>query len=166
MATKRKRRATAYHEAGHVVVAIALDISIKSVSINQGEEYDGLTVATGVGGYHHKSKRGKRTTARDIIISTYAGMHAQKLIDPSPKYYHGQQDQVDAIDVSWEWNVLPRRRCDKGDDCHMTFLRTLDKKAGRLVKRHEKAIKALAEALIEKEVLDGPEAEEIVQPFL
>jgi ATP-dependent Zn protease len=34
-------RATAYHEAGHAVIAIALGLTIKKVNIIKGQDYNG-----------------------------------------------------------------------------------------------------------------------------
>jgi ATP-dependent Zn protease len=61
MAYKKKRtaeeiRATAYHEAGHAVVAIAQGLTINKVSIIPGEEFNGVTFLPSLLHYERGSK--------------------------------------------------------------------------------------------------------------
>jgi ATP-dependent Zn protease len=121
--TRQKRtpeqiRATAYHEAGHAVVHVAMGLVNNKVSIIPGKDYNGVCHAPNVLGYYetHKSKR--RAIGRALIIGCYAGLHAQQLVDAAPEEYHGASDDSLALELSRTWGVLPRGCSYVGDDEH------------------------------------------------
>ena len=168
MAKSRKRtvgdrRATAYHEAGHAVIAVAQGLAINKVSVIPGQDYYGVCVHPSVYGYSFSTKRERRSIARGIIVSIYAGMHGQRLVDPDPQAVHGGDDDNHAFELSREFEVFPRRCNLVGDDRHYAYLDRLSGEARRLVKKHRSVIEKLAELLLVRKELGGTEAEEFIQ---
>jgi hypothetical protein len=152
------RLATAYHEAGHAVVSFALELAVTTVSIRGGDEYHGVCLKPNVLHYNTSSRQERRRIARDMIVSAYAGMHAQRLVDPDPPEHHGDSDDAEAFDLSRQWDVLPRGCGCVGDDRHLAYLDRLRAEAGRLAMRHRGPIEALAGALLLRTELSGEEA--------
>jgi ATP-dependent Zn protease len=171
MASKKKRtpeqlRSTAYHESGHAVVKIVLDLTFKKVSIIPEEDSSGRIIAPTVGGYECHSKRDRRVIARRIILANYAGLHAERLIDPNAPDLHGCQDELDAFQTSVDVCVFPRHMDHVGDVAHSNYLDRLRSEAGRLVNRQRRAITELAEELLKEKELDWAATKAIVGPFL
>jgi hypothetical protein len=71
-----------------------------------GEGYNGLCRHPNAMGYDTTNKREQKSIARDMIIGCYAGIEAQRLVDP-PKPFHGQKDESDAFELSRDWCVFP-----------------------------------------------------------
>jgi ATP-dependent Zn protease len=156
-------RATAYHEAGHAVITVVQGLTINKVSIVPGHDYNGICSQPGVAGYHYSNRREERSIARAIIIGLYAGMPAQRLVDPNPPAFHGQDDEDDAYELSRRHRVLPRH-CDiEGDEYHLAYLERLRAEAQRLVRGHRWVIAKVAEELLQRQELDGAEAEELIE---
>lgn len=152
--------ATAYHEAGHAVVALAHGLTGFEVTIVPGEDSLGHYLHPGVLGYEIHGNRERRSLARDCILVSYAGMHAQRLVDPDADGSHGVGDESNAFDLSRDFEVLPRSLSRVGDEQHWRYLDRLKKEAGRVVQQNRAPIKALAEALLEKKTLSGEEIRE------
>ncbi|MDB5313991.1 MAG: hypothetical protein JWO38_8193 [Gemmataceae bacterium] len=103
--------------------------------------------------------------ARDLIVSLYAGMPAERLVDPDPPEVHGGQDESDAMVLSVKYNVLPGG-CWVSDDTHKEYLNDLRRVAYRLVGMYCEVVQALANELVERKELDREEIEEFVLPLL
>lgn len=159
-------QATAYHEAGHAVVSLALGLAIDHVSILAGKGYTGSCTGPSVLGYEAANQREQRSIARALILSCYAGMHAQRLVDPDAPEEQGFDDDADAFNLSQNCAVLPRSCQTVGDEQHIAYLDRLRQEARRLVRRHRRAIGVLAQALLRRNELNAAEAKAIVQPFL
>lgn len=164
--TPEDLRATAYHEAGHAVVTFAQGLTIDTVSIIPAEDYNGICLEPSVLGYRFESWRDRRAIARALIVVCYAGMHAQRLVDPNAADWHGDGDESDAFQLSQNYEVLPRYCSWVGDDAHDRYLDRLRQEAKRLVMKHRTAIAALAEALLQEKEVDRSAAEAIVEPLL
>lgn len=171
MAKPRKRsakelRATAYHEAGHAVITVALGLTINKVSIVPGEGYSGVCREPGVLGYESSSRRDRRSIARAAIVGSYAGMHAQRLVDPGAPDFHGEGDEADAFELSRMFEVFPRKIGWVGDEQHLAFLDRLRVEARRLVRKHRHAIDKLAELLLQRQELERAEAVQLIESVL
>ena len=169
MTAKKKRtpqdlRATAYHEAGHAVANIAQGLTIDTVSIIPGKGYHGMCISPSVWEYDAASTRERRAIGRMIIIGCYAGMHAQRIVEPGAKF-GAEGDEHQAFQASRKWCVLPRYS-SVGDDAHLKYLGRLKRESRRLVNRHRDAIAALAKELLRKQELDEAAAKAIVEPLL
>lgn len=79
---------------------------------------------------------------------------------------NGADDECDAFELSRTYNVVPRHRCNIGDEYHLAFLRKLQKEAERrLVLRHREAIAALAEELLKKTEMNHEQVKKVIEPF-
>jgi ATP-dependent Zn protease len=157
---------TAYHEAGHAVVDLALGLTVQKVSIVPDDASNGFCRGPSVQLYEASGRKERRTVARAAIISCYAGLEAQRLVDPNPAEHHGDGDEDEAFELSRRWGVLPGR-CDFiGDDRHQAYLDRLRTEARRLVKRQRAAVARLAAELLARRELEGAEVERIVLPLL
>jgi ATP-dependent Zn protease len=158
---------TAYHEAGHAVAALALGLSVNTISIvpDPDGECAGFVLSPGVLGYETSSSREQKEIARRCIVRLYAGMEAQRLVDPDPADYHDEDDEDNAFDLAREYALGPRGG-HVGDDRHRDYLERLRVKARRLIHRHRAAVDRLAEELLAHKELSGAEVERIVRPFL
>jgi ATP-dependent Zn protease len=159
-------RATAYHEAGHVVIAIALGLTVKKVSIVPGQDYNGVCVQPNLVGYHLRDRRDAEDTLKKIIISLYAAMPAQRLVDPDPPEFHGAPDEEDANELCLRHAILLRRGRRAFDEFRQAYLGRRRVDARRLVRKHRKAIEEFAEILLLRQELGGEEAEQLIEPLL
>jgi ATP-dependent Zn protease len=162
----KELRATAYHEAGHAVITIVQGLTLKKVSIVPGEDYNGLSVEPAVAGYDFSNAREARSIARMLIIGCYAGMPAERLVDPDAPDSHGEDDEDNAFRLSREHQVLPRYCSIVGDEYHWKYLDKLRAEARRLVKKHRRAIAKVADELLQEQELDGAKAKNLIEPLL
>ena len=160
------RQGTAYHEAGHAVVSLVLGLIVERVSIIAGDDSEGRCTGPSVLACHSSGRKAQRVTARANIVACFAGMPAQRLVDPQAPDYHGEQDDEDAFELSRQFEVLPRGCSHVGDDRHWEFLNKLRTEAARCVRRNKQAIAALAQALLIQSELAGDAVERIVRPLL
>lgn len=105
------RRSVAFHEAGHAVVAHHLDVPILQVSIRPSGRSLGRVTLLGVGmidfGLEPLAKA-RTALARDQIVAWYAGLLAQRLVDPNASHENAKDDEERAIEVSKENGIYPR----------------------------------------------------------
>lgn len=160
------RRSTAYHEAGHGVACIVQGHSVATLTIIPGKRSLGHYVRPSVFGYVCDTRRERRKIARELIIVCYAGWAAQKRFDPNANEGGSQLDYDQAFNLSTEFSVFPRGISSIGDDAHDVFLKKLRNESSRLVRKHWRAVEALAEELFERRTLNGDAIETIVEPFM
>jgi ATP-dependent Zn protease len=163
---RKAAEATAFHEAGHAVALFAAGLSAETVCIVPGKGYSGYCVHPSVYEYITANRRERRSIARDYIIVSYAGMAAQRLVDPEPNKYHGQNDDVSAFNLSRQFQVFPRRMAYVGDELHDAFLGRLRREAEQLVRRHRRSIEVLAEALLRNKTMTGERMHALVKPII
>ena len=161
-------RATAYHEAGHAVVMLAFGLEINEVTISPDAERDsnGHISHPPPLGYTTSSMRDQRSLVRAMILSSYAGMEAERMVDPDAPDYHGAGDTETAFSLSRMYGVLPRRMEYVGDDAHWRFLDRLKSESRYLVRSLRGPIGRLADELLSKATLTGPEVDALVGPML
>jgi ATP-dependent Zn protease len=155
-------RATAYHEAGHAVVTLALGLSIDSVSIIAAEDFNGVCRKPNVIHYGAVTKRVQKAIARAMIVALYAGMPAQRLVDPDAPAFHGESEDEEAFEVSRQWQVYPRRVRFIGDESHLAHLESLRQEARRLVLRNRAAVEVLAGELLQRKEMSGAEVQQLL----
>ena len=159
LARTQEDEKTAYHEAGHIVVAFEMGISVRYVTIRpHGKGILGNTVL----------RRNKFTPGvNGYVILKLAGAVAAQLFRPDT--YPANYDQ--ALGVMRDAGF-----CDdfqQADDAANALFNTYEEKQiylQKMIDRTEKlvnsdwcqeAIQAIAEALLEKSTLTGREAKEI-----
>ena len=151
---------TCWHEAGHAVAALAQGLHVITVSVMAEQDWNGSCVQPSLLMY---DARGRKQLARCCIISTYAGIEAERLNDPNASEELSQSDFDHAFEMSREYGVLPRGCGYVGDDVHHAFLDRLRGEARRLVRRHRDEIRRLALALSKRRTLTGEQAKAVVQ---
>ena len=163
------RLATAYHEAGHVVVATYFGLPTTKVTIDPTDDAFGEWVHPSPFMLDLGRRRvgpARRQAARQMIIASYAGLAAERMIDPQAPDFRGEADNEGAMDLSREYRVFPRNRCFVGDDTHQKYLGRLRREARRLVRKLRPAIEVLAQELLRRETIPGDEAMALVEPII
>lgn len=100
--------------------------------------------------------------ARTCIITSYAGIEAERLHDPAASEALSQEDFDNAYETSVSYEVFPRGCSYVGDDVHLQYLLRLRGEAHRLVRRHRVEIERMAKALSNRGTLTGEEARTIL----
>lgn len=163
-------RATAYHEAGHAVVAVALGLGFNSASIDPKENVLGHLTHPSLFGYHFSNNREKYSLARKFVLISYAGIPAQRLVDPNPWEHHGAYDEDSAREICHENGLGPNLRpgefMDVNSAAHAAYRERLRKEAARLVRKQRAAVEAFAEALLQHITVDGETGERLIEPLL
>jgi|HubBroStandDraft_6_1064221.scaffolds.fasta_scaffold526890_2 hypothetical protein len=171
---------SAWHEAGHAVVALALGFSLDAVSIERSATAGGYAdvlaptewgarfreTARGSGAFRlveRKRLTGGKAAIQKMIIYTFAGFAAQRLKNPRASTSGIAQDFEDIISWSKRYRVLPPgRRKFVDDDQHRIFLHNFEREAQRLVKKLRGPIEKLALLLLRRQTLTGAEVKRAV----
>lgn len=153
---------TAYHEAGHAVIAAVLDLHVNGVTIIRREGSLGCTTSPNpIYGYEGSGKRDRQGRARDSIVTLYAGLAAESLFVGTPFSFEedAEHGAWNDHEVAWELlrEVHVRGSSFVGDDSYCRALERLQRKAKALVKQHRDAIQRVASALIERRTLKHEE---------
>jgi hypothetical protein len=153
--SESERRAIAFHEAGHAVIAWHLHLPIKTVSIVAAEGWQGRTV------YHRNPLRGINLDCGDsdrghrraekLIMVALAGPAAHAIAAPdlwSPEQggYHFGRGDYDIVN-----NLIVTLGPQAMVSVHRQYLETI---TNFLVERFWDAIEKVATALLEKGTLD------------
>jgi hypothetical protein len=159
VATPRARRAAAYHEAGHVVIALLLGAGVDFASIAEADAK--VPERPGVSRYDFAPRfagredtpvlRAERMEAETVTL--LAGPRAPILARCEGNYLEKtvQEHRLDAIreilevwgpdDFAWE-------------DMH-AYLDEMDARASEMLRTHWSAVEVVAEALLDRARLDG-----------
>lgn len=167
-ANRGQLEAVAYHEAGHAVAAWLLHIPIRKVTIVPEGDALGYVLRRGVafpkrvrealecGGWSDRDEAWAQFIAERHAMYCIAGMEAQKRFNPrSVRIHHWESDHDAAMDGLYRlcptealrlyWKIMRiRTKC------------LLDRRDAR------DAVKAVAEALMERKTLSGEEAFDIM----
>lgn len=163
---KPASRRTAYHEAGHAAISILFRLPFRRVTINPNMtagtdgHVSGGTIPEWICALADDGDIWENPSATSRAIDTIsmlkAGHIAERHATKRPDYDGASGDRMQAYD----WLV-----CLASEEPHEELLaldRWLDLLTARLVKRHWKAIEAVAQALIERQSLSGQEVRRIV----
>lgn len=143
-----RRRGTAYHEAGHYAVLEHFGLPVSSITIEPARDY--------LGAVEHPTpymidmpptRRERRAVARQMIVTAYAGLEAERLVDPNADPRQSEADDENAFWLSREFGVFPSSVSYVGDDTHLAYLRRLRGDARRLVRRLRPEIDRIAARL-------------------
>ena len=162
---------TAWHEAGHAVVAIYFGLPFFEVTIVPSEGADGHVshpTPLGIDFGFADTPAERRRCARQQILSDYAGLEAARLIHPEASEDSGEHDRNKAMAASCLYQVLPRRHNGLviGGEHHREFLDRLRGEARRLVRRLREPIRVLARELLDRATMNQAEAERAIRHLL
>ena len=154
----KKLESTAYHEAGHAVVAFELEIPVESVTIAPDEESVGSMIyqrrLQKLDDYGSISAR-RRATLEAHVRVLIAGWIAEKRFNPKGFRRSGaQEDQRTLITIVFLLSNSEKEA--------RLYHRLLEVQTVQIVNRRWFAIKALAAALLKKETLSGEEAGKLI----
>jgi hypothetical protein len=148
--SERRRRVCAFHEAGHALAAWRLGSEIILVTIRPSTWPE--TRLPSEGRVEHRSGRGDhRAFPHHQAIIYFAGPAAQARHDPRSGVRH---------DATWDHDAaenVARIAC-RSPASIGPFLRLADHEARALVRAEWHCVEALAETLVARETLSGPEA--------
>lgn len=136
-----QRESTAYHEAGHAVVAYRLGLVVDSTTIRPDPAKETLGVSLSEGPWMNGS------TDDDQITVLYAGLAAERLVEPGAQVEDGAFGDYEQAAVLHGLESRPAH---------------LEERAATVVAEHRAAIEAVAQALLEHETLPGDEAAVVV----
>ena len=149
-------RVTAFHEAGHAIVAFKLNIRLKKVSIVGGEGYRGSVWHSGfIGGRPDVETTDKMVCSaeRQVMVSL-AGLESQRRYRKSSvRNYHGHSDYQSAFNMLFRFSSRPEEV--------KLWLKLLQIRTRNIVESPMwwPVIEGFAALLLEKRSMTGPEAE-------
>ena len=147
--TTRQRTVTAYHEAGHAVMALTLGRPIQKVTIAPGQSQNG---GVRLGACEIKKGRSKPTRdwLEDDVLILLAGMAAEAQI--TDRYCQ----QSAAQDLQAARRLLLQSRATSERQLKRLDARLLDKTEHLLGdEAHARAIELIANELLQKETISG-----------
>ena len=146
--TQRSR--SAYHEAGHFVVALALDspaLQVRALHIVESERHTGAVVTDSDGIYDWDD-------AREVCTILLAGFHAESQFSGEPMIEAAATDLLQAEELIRELSDSPQH--------WTTHAMEISARARRIVSMYWPAIDALARELLCSSRIDEPRARDIV----
>lgn len=153
-ARKKRLTATAYHEAGHAVAHIVLEMPFESATIVPNRE-EGLLGAVSSGYSQwmlNIHRREFRAEVRDAITITMAGPIAEELLTGWRNDAGASRDDREC------WHMLYQIYGERRD----RHARDLARRAKKLVVANWALVKRIANALLEYKTLSEAEVAEIV----
>jgi ATP-dependent Zn protease len=156
METVSEKRAVCYHEAGHAVVRAHFQHAIDGATVVPNEEQNTLGCVTSQGLMLYDANVRRRVT-RESILSAYAGLEAEKLVNPD----YDPDQSVSDFDLAFE--LLRKypgriRGCSYvGDDVYHARLEYYRKESAKLVRHLWPVIERVALALEERDTLTADE---------
>lgn len=152
--THQQTLATAYHEAGHVVIGhrFGVPVGVKGVSVVSDNETHGRVDLD-------KSAR-KRLSLDQHIMVLFSGLEAQRAFSPrSIRNYHASMDYKDAVTLLFD---LENNETFSVLDAHIKFLLLKTRQTVRLVPVWL-TIVAVAEALHKRQHMHRDEIEQVIR---
>lgn len=130
-----RQRATAFHEAGHAVVAHRFGHLVDSVTIKPKPGILGSSAS--------EEEFSDGSTDREQVLVLYAGLAAERLVRPG------------AVVEDGAWSDY--EKAERLVACLGVPVEELEREAAELVHKHRVAIEAVAEVLLEHTSISGEE---------
>jgi len=154
--TKRRGHelATAYHEAGHAVIALFLGVRVHTATARKQESYDGLVrhaKLVRLSDHGDAGDNSVRARWEKAILIAMAGGIAQRKFSPrSIRGAHTQEDDLNIED-------LASRICEGSEAQYHHYVRWMRVRCTESVERLWPEIEMAAYALVEGRPLSGAE---------
>jgi ATP-dependent Zn protease len=152
---------TAFHEAGHVVVALHFGFAVKSVTVIPDDDTVGKMEHPSFIAYDFDDRRDQHQAMREGIVSLLAGYQAELLVDPSAEDWHAGADEQAAWELMLQYPV--RRAAYVGDETYARYYERYRRDARQLVTRLQPAIQLVAGELLKCKTLTGDEVMALVE---
>jgi ATP-dependent Zn protease len=155
--TQKELERTAYHEAGHVVIALHFGMPLRWVSIEPAGECMGHTLI------HPERPAGTPRELREEIVFSLVGYQAEIEFDPSVDMEDGYigADESDALEAV-SWYPVRRARGEDKDEAYDRYLERFRGETLRLVRQLWPAIQMVACELLKHETVTGDEVKALV----
>lgn len=159
--TDKRKSAVAFHEAGHAVAAVFLNVPVKSATIVRGPGYLGLVQYKNVLARVNPDTEGMSDRVRSrierCIIVGLAGPLAQKRAFPrSLRKWHSHRDYADACDLAV--------RVSGSAASATAFLKWLETRTGDLLDTRWQCVERVAAELLRRNTLEAAEIEKLCVP--
>lgn len=155
------REASAYHEAGHAVMAFLLGHRITSVTIKpgvtaEGESYSGMVYSRPRGRIDFDvSTPAMRIKVENMIMVTLAGDVAQRRFNPrSSRNWHASADRSAAADMAFS-------QTSSGEQA-TAFLAWLHIRTRDVIHGRWNVVERVAAALMDRETLSATDLREVI----
>jgi hypothetical protein len=148
---------TAYHEAGHAVLAHFLGVKLRRVSITDEDCSSGHILD---GGEYSKDTEQIRIFAEEsfwlrMATVRYAGAEAVRLLAPQSRWRGAESD--------YKWAAVALGKVTRDLPSRRSLYSYARRRTRLLVENYLPEIAALAPALMEREQLDGDEAVKVLR---
>lgn len=151
--SRTRSRATAYHEAGHAIVAFVCGIPIRAISITGGKGFDGYVQrrTSKLEGRvsFDRSDRVRLTVERFARFGLAGGIAQRRYSPRSWRHYHGQEDSEHVADLVFSL-------CGSEDEAD-AWIKLLTIQTNQIVEIWWETISALAEHLLVVHSMTGVE---------
>jgi ATP-dependent Zn protease len=152
---------TAYHEAGHAVAHVVLELPPTSATIvADGDTRGRVRSLNPIYSYEGTGRRERSSRARNAIVAAYAGLAAEHVFCGTVFSFKEGTKHGAWRDHDEAWGLL----CDHvpvrgsiylGDDAYDAALQRLQRRALTLVHQNRAAIERVAHLLIKRHTLTG-----------
>jgi hypothetical protein len=166
--TKRRRRApkrspfhvidAAFHEAGHVIAALALGIHIVRVSVLSSGSVLGSCRVIPPAGHEYGGQRLQRATAQKYVVMAYAGPIAERMVKPSAGV-GTDSAEVFAHELAVLFGIYGGPGAPDNEEDYLALMNALRREAEQLIARHRQGVALLAAELLRVESMSGAEVE-------
>ena len=163
MIEKDRKRDTAVHEAAHAVIGRVLGIEAGEVTIRPTPDQSiGHSVLADPRFDWRRCDGTKAKAANSFVVALFAGAEAEHYLMHSQEVGDGIDQERATACLAWAGAV--RGASFVGDDHFDRHEANLRKKAAAPVRQHRSAIERVANALLERETLSGPEVDALISP--
>jgi hypothetical protein len=140
---ERYPRGTAFHEAGHAVVAYCLGHQVIDIHVSKDDESG------------HTNTSGPELTRIDRVTFLLAGMATQTIWNVRSKHLAGGRDLTDFLNLAANEGLGNEERDALRQDAYQ--------RANRILHAHKAKVEAIAERLMEHGQMNGSEFLELMR---
>ena len=153
--SSRSHHITAYHEAGHAVAAIVLDVGFEKVTIVGDEEAYGRIIYDDAEEWKLSGRANPAVikSAEASVVVSFAGAVAQRRFAPRSRWRHGQTSDLSKVRRMIDY-------MDRSDDA--AYYKELEARAETLVEENWPLIVKLADTLVWQKTMYADDVYELL----
>ena len=156
--TRRARALTAYHEAGHAVVAWLCGVRITGITIIRTDDARGSCAHENLlrGYSEYDGSDRMRMRIEKLVMIAMAGLTAQRFHRPrGVRYYHATSDYQMAVDLAFSVNG--------SSEATNAWIKWLEMRTQGMLRRNWLWVTELAKQLLRSGTLNKNEVERVLQ---